>query len=107
MLRFGGFYTFSCQTSNSDYDTRVWILRGEDCFDYDIIGVSDNTCSPNGGERIAATREALVEAGQQYFMVWDNRWNQRDYNFNLDFTAGLGSAGQFPQSAIPVQENQT
>lgn len=91
----------------STSDTRLWLLKGADCTDLQIIGANDDECEQTNldgtiGQPYASIREAMVTGGEQYYIVWDNRWNNDNFQFELNFQTGEGEAGRFPQTAIPV-----
>lgn len=113
--RSAAWYTYTPSTDgvlnvsscNSTSDSRLWILKGEDCTSYEIIGGNDDQCTQVDEDGLpqssfASLREAVVKGGEQYYIVWDNRWDNEPFQFELNFTEKAGEAGQFPQTAIPV-----
>jgi hypothetical protein len=85
-------------------DTRGWILSG-DCLDLSIVGVNDDQCDIGGGSGNlwASLREAVVTAGTQYFIVWDDAWDTNGFDFELSLnTTDPPAEGQFCQSAQQI-----
>ena len=88
-------------------DTRGWIFVGE-CHDLNIVGVNDDQCltSPGASNSWASFREAVVTAGDTYYILWDNAWESGGFDFELTFTTEPGLPGDFCQTAIAVQPGE-
>lgn len=83
-------------------DTRGWIFEG-DCQNLNIVGVNDDQCEiSEGGSSWASYREAVVMAGNTYYFLWDDAWEDAGFDFELTFTEAPPTPGNFCQSAIEV-----
>lgn len=85
-------------------DSRGWILRG-DCNSLEIIGVNDDQCAiEEGSDNLwASYREAVVQAGQTYYIMWDNVWDDAGFDFTLTFNDTELVEGDFCESAAVIQ----
>jgi type IX secretion system substrate protein len=86
-------------------DSRGWIFDGE-CHNLRIQGINDDRCDLGDGNEYASYREAVVTAGNTYYILWDDIWETNGFDFELAFTAGALTPGYFCQSAIAVGINQ-
>lgn len=75
-------------------DTRGWIFRG-DCEDLLTVGVNDDRCDLGDGNTWASYREAIVTAGQTYYIMWDDAWETTGFGFELGLSEEEPEAGQF------------
>ncbi|MFK7934550.1 MAG: PA domain-containing protein [Saprospiraceae bacterium] len=91
----------SVSSCGSESDSRLWIVQG-DCAGYAIVGANDDQCAQSNGDAFASLRDVVVTGGEQYYIVWDNRWDANDFAFDLTFSTDLGAPGELPQTAIPV-----
>lgn len=84
-------------------DSRVWIFSGG-CENLNVEGVNDDLCGINmdGEDEWASYREAMVTAGETYFIVWDNIWEDGNFDFTLDFTTDVPADGDFCETAIAI-----
>lgn len=83
-------------------DTRGWIFRG-DCHDLAILGVNDDMCELTaGGDAYASYREAIVEAGETYYIMWDNAWETTGFEFTLSLSTDAPAEGDFCQTAQEI-----
>lgn len=84
-------------------DSRGWILRG-DCNGLDIIGVNDDQCpvEPDSDDFWASYREAVVQAGQTYYIMWDDVWDANGFDFELTFNDTELVEGDFCESAAVI-----
>ena len=97
----------SLSTCGAGVDTRVWIFSGG-CSELNLEGINDDRCEMvPGGNSYASYREVLVTAGETYLICWDDRWEGTGFDFELGFTAGDAEAGDFCETAIPVEANDT
>lgn len=85
-------------------DTRVWIYSG-DCSQRTLIGMNDDECLSTGTDLYASYREAPVKAGETYYIVWDGRWEQIGFDWELSFFTDV-NPGDFCSTAIPVTYGQ-
>ena len=70
-------------------DTRVWLWEGE-CGALNFVTISDDDCdSGNGSNYSSELIDFPVEAGKTYYIEWDNRWSNNE--FNWDFEIQLSS----------------
>ena len=85
-------------------DSRGWILRG-DCNSLEIIGVNDDQCAIEAGSDnlYASYREAVVQGGQTYYIMWDNVWDDAGFEFELAFNDTELVEGDFCESAAVIQ----
>lgn len=86
-------------------DTRGWIFDGE-CHNLRIQGINDDRCDLGNGNEWASYREAAVTDGNTYYILWDDIWEGTGFDFDLTFTAGDLTPGDFCQSAIAVSINE-
>lgn len=94
---------FSCLQG---VDTRGWILEGE-CHSLSIVGVNDDQCELEaGGDEWASTREAVVTAGNTYYILWDDPWDAGGFSFDFTFTTEAPAEGDFCQSALAIDEGE-
>ena len=84
-------------------DTRAWIFSGADCTQLSTIGINDDQCDLGDGNIWATYREAAVTSGTTYYILWDNAWEATGFDWELGFTEGEATAGDFCQTAIPVE----
>lgn len=92
----------SITSCNGGADTRGWIFSGTDCTNLALVGINDDQCDQGDGNPYATIREAVVTAGTMYYIMWDNAWSPDGFDWDLTFTAGVGTAGNFCQTAIPL-----
>lgn len=87
-------------------DTRGWIFVG-DCQNLKTVGVNDDQCPiEDGGSEWASYREAIVTAGNTYYILWDDAWEDIGFDFELTHTTDDPTPGDFCQSAIAVQPGE-
>ncbi|MGH1436373.1 MAG: T9SS type A sorting domain-containing protein [Lewinella sp.] len=88
-------------------DTRGWILRG-DCNSLEIIGVNDDQCAVEAGSDNfwASYREAVVQAGQTYYIMWEDVWDDAGFDFELTFNDTELVEGDFCESAAVIQPGE-
>jgi hypothetical protein len=96
----------SIASCNEGVDTRGWIFVG-DCQGLEIVGVNDDQCPiSEGGSEWASYREAIVSAGNTYYIMWDDAWEDTTFDFELTFTTDDPTPGDFCQSAIAVEPGE-
>ncbi|WP_083937347.1 T9SS type A sorting domain-containing protein [Lewinella cohaerens] len=88
-------------------DTRGWILRG-DCNSLEIIGVNDDQCAiEEGSDNLwASYREAVVQGGQTYYIMWEDVWDDAGFDFELSFFDTELVEGDFCESAAVIQPGE-
>lgn len=88
-------------------DTRGWILRG-DCNSLEIIGVNDDQCPVEAGSDSfwASYREAVVQGGQTYYIMWEDVWDDAGFDFELTFNDTELVEGDFCESAAVIQPGE-
>ncbi len=91
----------SVSSCNGGADTRVWFLSG-DCSEFQIHGLSDDICADGGGNAFASYKEAIVNEGKTYFIMWDNIWEDQGFDFELTFAPTPPVGGNFCQTATPI-----
>lgn len=81
-------------------DSRGWILRG-DCNSLEIIGVNDDQCPITDGsdDFWASYREAVVQAGVTYYIMWEDVWDNAGFDWTLSFFDTPLEPGDFCESA--------
>ena len=83
----GFIYVGSC---GGGVNTRVWIFSGDCQGTRSTLGVNDDECEMTaGGDAYASYREAAVTAGETYFIVWDNVWDDAGFDWELGFFADV------------------
>jgi hypothetical protein len=82
-------------------DTRAWVFAG-DCFDLVLVGINDDRCDQANGDPYASYREVVVNAGTTYYILWDNIWDDRGFDFELAFSTDDLTPGHFCQSAFEI-----
>jgi hypothetical protein len=94
----------SLSSCEGGVDSRGWILTGTDCRNLDIVGVNDDQCltSPGATNSYASYREAVVKAGETYYIMWDNVWENTGFDFTLEFNTTDLVPGDFCESAVDV-----
>lgn len=85
-------------------DSRVWILKG-DCNSLEVVGINDDQCAlaPGSTSEWASYREATVQAGATYYIMWDDVWDATGFDFELTFNDTELVEGDFCESAAPVE----
>lgn len=96
-----GFISVS-SCGNGGNDTRVWLFVGDDCTNLNIIGVNDDQCFDGALGDFASYREAVVEEGKTYWIVWDTPWEESGFDFELQFNPGNPTVGNFCQTAQSI-----
>ena len=86
-------------------DSRVWIFTGA-CDDLVYVGVNDDQCDLGTGDNWASYREAIVNAGQTYWIVWDDIWDTTGPDWSLTLSTEEPTPGDFCETAVPVQPNE-
>lgn len=94
----------SVSSCGAGADSRVWIFSGG-CENLDIEGVNDDRCGINvdGEQEWASYRESFVTAGETYFIVWDNVWDNVAFDFELSFTSEDAASSDFCETATAVE----
>ncbi|MCB0564183.1 MAG: T9SS type A sorting domain-containing protein [Phaeodactylibacter sp.] len=87
-----------------DSDSRVWIFSG-DCDNLTVVGMNDDRCEQSNGDPYASYKEAYVEAGTTYYIMWDDRWDNASFKWDLTFSSDAPTEAAFCQSAVPVEPN--
>ncbi|MEQ8703075.1 MAG: T9SS type A sorting domain-containing protein [Phaeodactylibacter sp.] len=82
-------------------DTRTYIMGG-DCGDLVLLGTNDDRCDMSTGDPYASLAEAPVTAGETYYIVWDDYWDELGFDWELTFTAGALPEINFCASALAV-----
>ncbi len=96
----------SISSCNGGADSRGWIFKG-DCHGLEILGVNDDMCElAPGGDAYASYREAIVEAGETYYIMWDDAWENTGFDFELSFSTDAPAEGDFCQTAIAVDPGE-
>lgn len=90
----------SIGSCNGGADTRGWILRG-DCNSLEIVGVNDDQCSieEESTNLWASYREAVVQAGVTYYILWEDVWDDSGFEWSLTFNDTPLVEGNFCESA--------
>ncbi|MEM9990531.1 MAG: PA domain-containing protein [Bacteroidota bacterium] len=88
---------------NGGQDTRLWVFGG-DCGTLPLLGMSDDMC-PMGADlaSYASYREVPVSAGETYYIVYDNVWDNGAFDWTLTEIPGELAAGDFCESAIAIE----
>ncbi|MCO6493453.1 MAG: T9SS type A sorting domain-containing protein, partial [Phaeodactylibacter sp.] len=97
--------TITVSSCGGDEDTRVWIFSG-DCDNLAIVGVNDDRCDQSNGDPYASYKEAYVEAGNTYYIMWDDVWGRTDFKWDLEFSTDTPAEAAFCQSAQAVQPGE-
>jgi hypothetical protein len=99
----GFIYVGSC---GAGVDTRVWIFSGDCQGTRSTVGVNDDECEMTaGGDLYASYREAAVTAGETYYIVWDDRWEDSGFEWELGFFSDI-YPGDFCSTAQEVDYGQ-
>jgi hypothetical protein len=67
-------------------DTKVSILTGPDCDNLTCLDAADDV-SVTAPVNFLTTITFPVVAGQTYYIMWDNFWNNSGFDFEVNFTA--------------------
>lgn len=87
-------------------DTRLWIMTG-DCENIRIVGVNDDQCPiGSSGSEWASYREAVVNAGQKYYIMWDDAWEKDPFAFELTLSEDEPEVGRFCETAELIYPGQ-
>jgi hypothetical protein len=93
----------SISSCGNGADSRGWIFSGE-CENLKTVGVNDDQCSiADTGSEWASYREAVVTAGTQYFIMWDDAWDDFSFEFELALSTEAPEEGEFCQSAQQIE----
>jgi len=87
-------------------DTRLWIFKGADCENLGIVGVNDDRCDTGNGNDYASYREAVVTAGDTYFIMFDDAWSTEGFGFELALVEEAPAEGQFCESAEDIEPGE-
>lgn len=92
---------------NGGIDTRLWVFGG-DTQNLPTLGVNDDLCpiEPDG-DAFASYREVPVTAGETYYILFDNPWENDGFEWSLELVEGELPAGNFCQSAIAIEPGVT
>lgn len=71
-------------------DSRLAIITGPDCATLTLLGVHDD-CDPSAD--FASELSFVAQAGQAYYIYWDDRWDFSGFDFTL-------SEGALPQATV-------
>ncbi|MCB0570888.1 MAG: T9SS type A sorting domain-containing protein [Phaeodactylibacter sp.] len=95
----------SISSCGGDADTRGWIFEG-DCHSLILRGVNDDRCMQSNGDDYASYKEARVEAGKTYYILWDDVWDRTDFAWELAFTSDAPAELAFCETAVPVEPGE-
>ncbi len=84
-------------------DTRGWMFVGDDCHNLSIIGVNDDQCDLGDGDEYASYREAIVTAGETYYIMWDDVWDASGFEWTLALSTDPPAEGDFCQTALVIE----
>ena len=74
----------SCISDPAGIDTRLWVWT-DGCDTLTAVANDDDGCdAPNGFGSIVTG--AVVNAGQEYLIEWDDRWGADQFDWELTFT---------------------
>ncbi|GJM34162.1 MAG: hypothetical protein DHS20C18_31630 [Saprospiraceae bacterium] len=96
----------SISSCGGGVDTRGWMFLGDDCHDLHIIGVNDDQCDIGDGSEWASYREAIVTAGDTYYIMWDDVWDNAGFDFTLALSTDPAPEGDFCQTAFVIQPGE-
>ncbi|MCB0588126.1 MAG: T9SS type A sorting domain-containing protein, partial [Phaeodactylibacter sp.] len=91
----------SISSCNGDSDSRAWLFKG-DCDELVLVGMNDDRCEQSNGDAYASYKEAYVEAGATYYIMWDDRWDNVGFKWDLGFSTDAPTEAAFCQSAQAV-----
>ncbi len=95
----------SVSSCGGGVDTRVWIFKGN-CQDIEIVGVNDDRCDTGNDNDYASYREAVVTAGDTYYIMFDDIWSTSSFAFELALVEEAPAEGQFCESAEDIQPGE-
>ncbi len=87
-------------------DTRGWIFVGDDCHNLSIIGINDDQCDLGDGDEYASYREAIISAGETYYIMWDNVWDDSGFEWTLALSTDPPAVGDFCQTALVIEPGE-
>lgn len=96
----------SVSSCGGGVDTRVWIFKGSDCENLGIVGVNDDRCDTGDGDDYASYREAVVTAGETYYIMFDDAWSAQGFGFELALVEEAPAIGQFCESAEDIEPGE-
>ncbi|WP_421949530.1 T9SS type A sorting domain-containing protein [Phaeodactylibacter xiamenensis] len=96
----------SVSSCGGGVDSRVWIFKGADCENLGIVGVNDDRCDTGDGDDYASYREAVVTAGDTYYIMFDNAWSDSGFGFELALVEEAPAEGQFCESAEDIEPGE-
>jgi hypothetical protein len=96
----------SISSCDQGVDTRGWIFVGDECGDLEVLGINDDMCDTGLDDDYASYREALVTAGQTYYILWDNAWESAGFDFTLALSTEEPAPGDFCETAIPIEPGE-
>ncbi len=87
---------------NGGVDTRLWVFDGG-CSVLNTVGVNDDMCPMGAGlDNYASYREVPVTAGETYYIMFDDIWDARGFEWTLTEIPGDLAAGDFCESAMEI-----
>lgn len=88
---------------NGGVDTRLWVFA-DGCGELNVVGVSDDMCPMGEGlDSWASYREVPITAGETYYIMFDNVWDARGFEWTLTEIPGELAPGDFCESAIAIE----
>lgn len=74
----------ACGRGLNASDSRLWVYSGS-CESLSQVAANDDACGLTGGYA-AAINNVSVTAGNTYYLEWDDRWDDRAFEFDFQFT---------------------
>jgi hypothetical protein len=96
----------SVSSCGGGVDTRLWIFKGADCENLGIVGVNDDRCDTGNDNDYASYREAVVTAGETYYIMFDDAWETDGFGFELALVEEAPAVGQFCESAEDIEPGE-
>jgi hypothetical protein len=95
----GGIYTAA--SCSQGVDSRVWVLNSACGAPINAIATNDDYCELSPGEsELASSVSWYAMPGNTYYIVWDDRWEDTGFDFDLSFAAVTPGPGDICQNAI-------
>jgi len=74
----------ACGRGLNASDSRLWVYSGS-CESLTQVAANDDACGLTGGYAASVNNISVTE-GNTYYLEWDDRWDDRAFEFDFQFT---------------------
>jgi hypothetical protein len=97
--------TISIASCGQMVDTRLWIWEGS-CDQLNFVAASDDDCDIGNGSNYASLLDSIpVNAGQHYYIEWDDRWSNAAFSWSFNYIPDDGQTNDCDGDIIVVSGN--